>query len=110
MAIAAIEDRQVHLGDRIEDKPGWVPLRKPLLDARRHQVLLAALARQEESLALFQRFGDPAGAAWSLRHLGDIARDRGNAGQQELGMHLHLHPPIELVVAVPESLPIRQSD
>jgi len=34
-----------------------------------------ALARHEESQALFQQLGDEVGVAWELRHQGDIARD-----------------------------------
>lgn len=42
-----------------------------------------ALARHEESQALFQQLGDEVGVAWELRHQGDIARDRHDRARAE---------------------------
>jgi hypothetical protein len=47
LPVGGVEGGQVHLLDRGEDKPRQVILRQPLAQARRHQKVLLAVARQE---------------------------------------------------------------
>ena len=46
-AIGAIERIEVHLRDRVDDKPRQVPRRQPLADIRRHQKRLLTITRDK---------------------------------------------------------------
>jgi hypothetical protein len=46
-AVGDIERPEIHLRDRVDDKPRQMPRRQPLTDVRRHQKRLLAITRDK---------------------------------------------------------------